>query len=200
MGVEKIGKTKGKCLDLLALHSITEGTRLEYNPRSGFVPFQDGIALFVNMPSSDRPLRVMPYPNEWLDKGQILTWYIRPKDWKNGQSDTANLLGFGESDISSTSITALFVRCGNSDFIFCGVCTASLPPETEDNSMATGEFNKKLVKLYIRLNDWNSTKYSTVMRDLVKSQNSIDSSTPTDKVPADVSGDTYSEAFQERLA
>jgi len=197
---EKIGKTKGKCLDLLALHSITEGTRLEYNPRSGFVPFQDGIALFVNMPSSDRPLRVMPYPNEWLDKGQILTWYIRPKDWKNGQSDTANLLGFGESDISSTSITALFVRCGNSDFIFCGVCTASLPPETEDNSMATGEFNKKLVKLYIRLNDWNSTKYSTVMRDLVKSQNSIDSSTPTDKVPADVSGDTYSEAFQERLA
>lgn len=196
---KKVGKSKEKCVDLLTLKSIVEGARVEYNPRSGFVPFQDGLALFVNMPSSDRPSRVMPYPNEWLNKGQILTWYIRAKDWNEGQSNVANLLGFGESDTSPISTITLFVRVGNAEFIFCGKCTASLPPESEGNLFPAGKTNKKLIKLYLHLNDWNFTKDLTVMRQLVESQNSSNTISAAN-ASADELGDIDLTAIQERIA
>jgi len=197
----KVGKSKGKCIELLASNSITEGARLEYNPRSGFVPFQDGLALFVNMPNLNQSSRVMPYPNEWINKGQILTWYIRAKDWNNGQSDIANLLGFGKSNVSTTSTIALFARVGNAEFVFCGRCTASIPPESEVNSKAAGEVNQKLVKLFLRLNDWNSVKDSTPMRQLFESQKSSGSSVDaSSNTSGDAPADIDSTALQERLA
>eukprot|EP00957_Ditylum_brightwellii_P011256 851456-Ditylum_brightwellii.AAC.1 len=46
-----VGRSKEKCIKLLVLNAITSNATLEYNPCSRFIPFQDGITLFVNMPS-----------------------------------------------------------------------------------------------------------------------------------------------------
>jgi hypothetical protein len=194
MSGKKIGKSKSKCIDLLVDDILPVGASLEYNPRSGFVAFQDGLALFVNLPGLN-PSRRMPYPNEWLQDGQILTWYIRKKDWDDGKSDTAKLLGFSAdtttttTELSSTNII-LFTRAGNGEFVCCGKCTASIPDDDDDENA-----NAKLVMLHIHLNDWETMKDSNDFAQILVTQKSADISHKDEEGTED-----FSSALQERLS
>jgi hypothetical protein len=145
------GGKKKDCIDLLAGDAMPDDAILDYNPRSGFITFQDGLALFVNMPDPSRlSRRRMPYPNEWLEDGRILTWYIRKNDWDNGNSETAKLLLGSKNDDSKPSSVVLFVRMGTKGFVCCGSCNALV---SDDNAKAN-----KLVKLKLQLNDWETMK------------------------------------------
>lgn len=161
-----IGGKKKDCIDLLVGDAMPQDAILDYNPRSGFISFQDGLALFVNMPDPTRPSRRrMPYPNEWLEDGKFLTWYIRKNDWDNGNSEVAKLLsGSNDGDVSTNtpSSVVLFVRIGTRDFVCCGSCTASVADDDSPNSQ------KKLVKLNLRLNDWETMKDETAFSQLLE--------------------------------
>jgi len=168
------GGKKSDCINLLVGDTLPQDTVLECSPRSGFIEFKDGLALFVNMQDPNRPSRrKMPYPNDFLEDGRILTWYIRKKDWNNGNSEVAKLLLGSHSNngsqtddsvesISIPSSVVLFVRVGSGDFVCCGSCTA-----TEANDYSSS----KLAKLNLRLNDWHKMKdtaaFSKLLGDLV---------------------------------
>eukprot|EP00536_Pseudo-nitzschia_multiseries_P006554 jgi/Psemu1/304240/fgenesh1_kg.142_\ len=119
------------------------------------------------MPDPKGSSRRMPYPNEWLEDGRILTWYIRPKDWDDSRSKTAKLLlGLGDADSegADTSVV-LFTRIGNSEFVCCGHCKASVP-----NDPKAGPSSKKLVKLNLRLEDWDMMKNRTAFTELLEAK------------------------------
>ena len=157
-----VGKSKGKCIDLLLGDSLPEDASLEYNPRSGFIAFKDGLALFVNILSFSS--RKMPYPNEWLEDGRMLTWFIRQKDWDDGRSMTAKLLlGLTKSPPATV---VLFARVGNGEFICCGNCKASLADKGDKN---VGTSNKKLVKLNLQLQHWEHMKDLPSFSEMLKS-------------------------------
>jgi len=191
---KRIGKSKSKCINLLIADTLPVGANLEYNARSGFVAFQNGLALFVNMPSGFTAVssRKMLYPNEWLEDEQTLTWFIRRNDWDGGKSDTAKLLGFRrvETNNNTTAILSslssnivLFTRVGNGEFVCCGKCTASIPDD--DDEIGDGRSNgKKLMKLHLHLNDWEIIKdsddfslllASKKVRDIRRNEVAVDS-------------------------
>jgi hypothetical protein len=152
---------KRDCIDLLVGNAVPDDAILDYNPRSGLIAFRDGLALFVNMPDPTRPSRRrMPYPNEWLEDGQILTWYIRQNDWDNGNSETAKLLlgSNGDDSTPAPSSVVLFVRVGVNSFVCCGRCNATVA----DDDPESAKSNKKLVKLNLHLKDWDIMKDSTI--------------------------------------
>lgn len=178
MAGKTVGKSKGKCINLLVGDTLPLGANLEYNPRSGFIAFKDGLALFVNMPDPTGPSqRRMPYPNEWLESGRILTWYIRKKDWDDGKSDTAKLLGFGDDDdsIDIPSSVVLFTRVGNGEFVCCGKCKVSIAGD--DDASAGSASNNKLVKLNLHLNDWETMKDLTTFAQMLEAKKYGDSVT-----------------------
>ncbi|VEU34764.1 unnamed protein product [Pseudo-nitzschia multistriata] len=164
-----VGKSKAKCIDLLVGDTLPKGANLEYNPRSGYVAFKNCLALFVNMPDPNRPSRRMPYPNEWLEDGRILTWYIRPKDWDGGTSKTGKLLlGNGDPDFEGNRPrVVLFTRIGNGEFVCCGSCKASAA-----DSGSAGAPKTKLVKLNLHLEDWNALKNLAVFSQLLETNKS----------------------------
>ena len=166
------GKKKG-CIDLLVGDDMPDNAILDYNPRSGFISFQDGLALFVNMPDHTRSSRRrMPYPNEWLEGGKFLTWYIRKNDWNEGNSEVAKLLSGSNNAADSTadpSPVVLFTRIGTRDFVCCGCCTASVADDDDDDSTKS---NKKLVKLNLRLNDWETIKDTAAFSQLLDAKKS----------------------------
>lgn len=192
------GKSKGKCVDLISEHALPEKNRLEYNPRSGFVPFKDGIVLFVNMPSPGQSRR-SPYPNEWLNGGKTLTWYLREKEWQCGESETAKLLGFGSSNGTDEAPAVLFVRSASGEFICCGKCSAFAP---DGDLEALGTKGKKLILLHIELKQWNMLKDSPAFTDILR-QSVEDASVGASKEEEnliDVATVTDSTSFQETLA
>ena len=196
---KNVGKTKGKCVELVAEHALPEQTKLEYNPRSGFVPFKDGIVLFVNMPAPNQSRR-SPYPNEWLEDGKTLTWYLHERDWNNGQSETARLLGFGSSEKKASAV--LFVRSVSGEFICCGKCSTSAP---ETGSDILGNKRKNLVLLHIELTQWDLFKDSPEFVDMLRiaaDQSSKSNGEAEDDEGAliDVATVTDSTSFQETLA
>ena len=164
------GKKKG-CIDLLVGDDMPDNAILDYNPRSGFISFQDGLALFVNMPDHTRSSRRrMPYPNEWLEGGKFLTWYIRKNDWNEGNSEVAKLLSGSNNAADSTadpSPVVLFTRIGTRDFVCCGCCTASVADDDDSTKS-----NKKLVKLNLRLNDWETIKDTAAFSQLLDAKKS----------------------------
>ena len=133
---QRAGRSKDKCLDLLleGQTSLEKGSKLEYPQRSGYVEFEDGVALFVNNPDKSGLGRPRSYPNEWVQDGRYLTWFLRSRDWLNGKTDLARKL------ISSpeSSIVALFVRMTNGQFLSCGRCRISLPDDTNIHKDDTG--------------------------------------------------------------
>ena len=153
---------KRDCINLLVGNAMPEDAILDYNPRSGFIAFRDGLALFVNMPDPTRPSRRrMPYPNEWLEDGRILTWYIRKNDWDNGNSEIAKLLLGSNDDADSTtpapSSVVLFVRIGTNSFVCCGSCNATVA----DDDPSSAKSKKGLIKLNLHLKNWEIVKDST---------------------------------------
>lgn len=195
-----VGKTKGKCVELVAEHALPEQTKLEYNPRSGFVPFKDGIVLFVNMPAPNQSRR-SPYPNEWLEDGKTLTWYLRERDWNDGKSETARLLGFGSSTKEASAV--LFVRSVSGEFICCGKCSASAPESVLDS---IGNERKNLVLLHIELTQWDQFKESPEFVDMLKIAGDQSSKSNGEEAEVgegsliDVASVTDSASFQETLA
>ena len=133
---QPVGKSKDKCVSafLQGSAALPADAQLNYNQRSGFVEFRDGVALFVNMPHQARG-QPRSYPNEWLDDGRILTWFLRENDWKRGESDLARKL----TD-SSQNLVTLFVRMGSTGtFLCCGRCRV----ETDSSSSsAVSETNQ----------------------------------------------------------
>ena len=114
-----LGKSKEKCVGTFLQGSaalLPADTRLHYPQRSKYVEFQDGVVLFVNMPVRARG-ESRSYPNESVDDGRALTWFLTARDWQQGQSDLAHKL------TCTTSVIALFVRLGSSgSFRCCGRC------------------------------------------------------------------------------
>lgn len=167
-----VGRSKGKCVGLIAAESLHEGTQLEFNPRSGFVPFQDGIVLFVNAPSP-KSARRSKFPNEWLEDGRILTWYLRESDWQGGQSQVAKLLGFGDKpdviEIEKES-AVLFVRSQTNDFYCCGKCSVTAPLEEYNVEKKHG---KGLVKLHLELSSFGQLRHQAAFKYIVQSMTSL---------------------------
>jgi prolyl-tRNA editing enzyme YbaK/EbsC (Cys-tRNA(Pro) deacylase) len=170
---ERVGKSKDKCVAAFLQRPVAmpEGAKLDYPQRSGYVEFRDGVALFVNMPSTPGG-RFQPrsYPNEWLNDGRILTWFLRENDWKHGTSDLAKKLVSG-----SNVIVTLFVRMGtNGAFLCCGRCRVE--PDLLNIGIVNGDTppdalivpdNWTLVKLHLILLDWSKLRSSTDFQALL---------------------------------
>lgn len=155
---ERAGKSKEKCLLSLLSTALAENpsvlpddARLDYPPRSGYVEFDDGVALFVNMPSTSTSSRAgQRYPNEWLDDGQVLTWFVRDNEWSHGTSPLAKKL------LDPESSNVLFVRVTDKNyFLCCGPCI--IVPETD----TAAQEGWRLVQLNIRLLEWGKLQTST---------------------------------------
>lgn len=174
---ERIGKSKDKCVTAFIQRRATEmpeGAKLDYPQRSGYVEFRDGVSLFVNMPTSPGGrFQSRSYPNEWLNDGRILTWFLRENDWKHGTSDLAKKLVSRSDGV----VVTLFVRLGsNGEFLFCGRCRAEQPEFIDSVNGVNGDTrtlqdasfsssssiavpeNWTLVKLHLILLDWSKLR------------------------------------------
>ena len=151
-----LGKSKEKCVGtfLQGSAALPADARLQYPQRSGYVEFQDGVVLFVNMPARARG-ESRSYPNEWIDGGRALTWFLRERDWQQGQSDLARKL------TCTTSVIALFVRLGSSgSFLCCGRCR--LADDSFSDEPVTDKWS--LVELRLALLDWKRLNSSLEFR------------------------------------
>jgi hypothetical protein len=159
-----VGTSKDMCLTSF-LHretAFSEGAKLEFPQRSGFVEFSDGVVLFVNMQCSPgNRYKSKSYPNEWLNNGQILTWFLRETDWQRGETRLAKKL----LSSPSTIFVTLFVRFGRAgEFMCCGRCQVK---ECFDFKTINGDTNEDplpenwaLVKLHLLLLDWKKLQSS----------------------------------------
>jgi prolyl-tRNA editing enzyme YbaK/EbsC (Cys-tRNA(Pro) deacylase) len=164
---EHVGKSKDRCLaGLLSGNKwLPEGAKLEYGQRSGYVEFEDGAALFVNLPSKPGWGKRRGYPNEWLEDGHILTWFIRGNEWNGGASSLAHKL-LGKEEDGKSSVIVLFVRSGKGSFICCGRCrVVSLDGKVEEKGDASEEW--ALVKLHLMLSSWSDLQRYCEFRALV---------------------------------
>jgi len=164
---QEVGKSKEKCISMFLQGSaaLPEGARLNYPQRSGYVEFNDAVVLFVNMPSKTRG-HPRSYPNEWLDDGRILTWFLRDRDWNNGSTDLALKL----TD-TSRSVVTLFVRIGNSgNFLCCGRI------QVEKSDPYNGSINSvpdtwTLVELRLNLLEWKNLRTRADFQHLLSETN-----------------------------
>ena len=169
---QKTGKSKEKCLQALLTESVQddpmmlpEGSRIDYPPRSGFVEFEDGVALFVNMPekSSSNSGQPRSYPNEWLEGGKILTWFIRDYEWKGGTTSLAKKLK------DQSSFVVLFVRVTRKNyFLCCGRCRVEEPESTTDIVSKEDQDNWYLKQINLHLLDWNKLSQTDEFITLVE--------------------------------
>ena len=154
---KRLGKSKDRCLEaLLAQNSgLPEGAKLEYHHRSGYVEFHDGVALFVNMPKKIGGRAYGGYPNQWLDDGRSMSWFLRENEWKDGKSELGQkLLGIPKvngNGPGADPINVLFVRMGKGDFLCCGTCKVceGESPQTEGKDWG-------LVELHLQLQKWDT--------------------------------------------
>jgi len=158
----RLAKTKDRCVATLlrAVPAVAEqlesGARLDFPQRSGYVEFADACILFVNMPMRPWARKARSYPNEWLEDGQILTWFLRENEWKTGSTPFAKKL------LDSACPVFLFVRVGKGHFLCCGRCRV-----VQDVSNAKNKKNWDLVKLYLTLLDWKDLSGSPEFLELV---------------------------------
>lgn len=133
MVAKRTGKSKEKSLTSLLVSALSanpeilpEDSRLQYPARSGYIEFEDGVALFVNMPEkSNGSGNPRSYPNEWLEDGKILTWFVREYEWQSGTTKLAKKV------LNPDSLVFLFVRVMNKNyFLCCGPCQVR-EPETK---------------------------------------------------------------------
>lgn len=121
---ERTGRSKEKCVDSLLTGeaALPDKAKIEFHQRSGYVEFVDGVALFVNMP--DKSYK-RGYPNEWLEDGKFLTWYLRKHEWSDGKSTLAKKLVHSTDGVAgSRNVAVLFVRMNKGMFLCCGRCRA----------------------------------------------------------------------------
>ena len=164
---ERTGRSKEKCVESLLTEeaALPDRAKIEFHERSGYVEFADGVALFVNMP--DKSYK-RGYPNEWLEEGKVMTWYLRKKEWNNGTSSLAQKLVHGpdESFIANKvpSVPVLFVRMAKGVFLCCGRCRV-ITTESQESENETLEGVSKvgdwgLIRLQLELLDWDKLQLS----------------------------------------
>jgi prolyl-tRNA editing enzyme YbaK/EbsC (Cys-tRNA(Pro) deacylase) len=160
---EHVGKSKERCLSMLLTGqaALPAGAKLEFPQRSGYVEFMNAVALFVNMPASPGRGNPRSYPNEWLDDGRTLTWFLRESDWKQGTSPLAKKLGYDTVSGPQPSFVVLFVRSKEVHFICCGRCRVESDKsfvtdtfgETDEETSSTQDWD--LVQLNLKLLDYD---------------------------------------------
>jgi len=159
---ERVGRSKEKCVDSLLTGeaALPDKAKIEFHQRSGYVEFADGVALFVNMP--DKSYK-RGYPNEWLEDGKFLTWYLRKHEWDSGTSALAQKLMHTDAD--EPSVPLLFVRMAKGMFLCCGRCRAVVPEssvpedETVEGVSKVGDWG--LIQLQLELLDQEKLQHST---------------------------------------
>lgn len=160
-----VGKTKDRCLSLFLKNSsaLENGSRLDFPHRSGFVEFDNMVALFVNFPANPGRGRSGRFPNEWLEDGSILTWFMRENEWKRGESVIAQKLLPTNGDLPTV---VLYIRQGKGNFLCCGRCRCV---HLENTRREVGEDIQDwtLVKLHLLLLDWNRLNESRDFRFIV---------------------------------
>jgi prolyl-tRNA editing enzyme YbaK/EbsC (Cys-tRNA(Pro) deacylase) len=167
---QELGKTKDRCFSLFLTGdaALPSGARIDYPQRSGYVEFDDGVALFVNMP--DKPVKNQPrsYPNEWLDGGRCLSWFLRSGEWRDGKTELAQKLLSSDPERPGKdrgALALLFIRIGKGNFISCGRCSVQTP-ETADEGQS--EFkNWGLVQLNLKLLDYEALTLCSDFMNLV---------------------------------
>ena len=129
----RLRKSKDKCLEMVVKDNknVPDGAMLEFHQRAGYVEFRDGVVLFVNMPTKSSNGRARGYPNEWIDNGKSMTWFMRDHEWNRGTSELATKLQGG---INNDVLVLLFVRMGKGDFLCCGPCKISVSEVIGDES------------------------------------------------------------------
>lgn len=142
---------------------VPEGGKLDFQQRSGLIETENAFFLFVNMPQTPGRGQPRSFPNEWLENGQILTWFVRQNQWQSGTTSMAKKL-LSTQDVESPAVVSLFVRVGKAAFLCCGRCrVVSLP--TSNKADCQEEWN--LVRLHLMLLDWQKLYKSHEFRELV---------------------------------
>lgn len=146
-----VGRSKDRCVLPFLTPGLPIDARLDFPQRSGFVELQNAVFLFVNIPASGNRAR---FPNEWLEDGQILTWYIRASQWKQGTSNLAKKMQDMDT-IHGRSAVSLFVRIGNKgSFLCCGRCRVVSVNDSLANSRQEPDEEWNLVTLHLILEDY----------------------------------------------
>jgi hypothetical protein len=105
--------------------------------------FQNGLLLFVNLASGTS----RSYPNEFLENGTILTWFLRESDYTS------------ELALKLDTNVALFIRT-KSAFVCCGRCKV-VPVEDSTYNLA---------ELHLVLEDWEQLSESVAFQEIVQSR------------------------------
>jgi prolyl-tRNA editing enzyme YbaK/EbsC (Cys-tRNA(Pro) deacylase) len=158
---KRVAKTKDRVAEqfLVGSATLSVGSKLDFNARAGYIEFKDAVFLFVNMPRTTG-YKVKNYNNEWVNDGQVLTWFFRERDWKQGTSSLATKLTSADNSV------VLFVRLGTKKFICCGRCgIEELDPIDRDPSGDVEWW--KLIKLQLVLKDWDKLHSSRDFQALV---------------------------------
>jgi hypothetical protein len=154
---ERTAKTKDRCVSELLKGGteLQEGWKLDFPERSGYVELENAVVLFVTMPVREGRGQSRSYPNEWLEEGSILSWFIRESDWDGGNSRLAQKMT--STDNGNTPIVMLFVRRGEGHFLCCGRCRVVSLNNPKENDQSQ---KWSIVKLFLMLIDWNKLQSS----------------------------------------
>jgi hypothetical protein len=170
---ELVGKSKDRCIArLLSGNSgLPQDSKLDYAQRSGYVEFDDGAMLFVNLPSKAGWGHRRRYPNEWLEDGQLITWFLKENEWKGGTTSLAQKLAAKEDGEKSPAII-LFVRSGKGSFVCCGECRI-VDLGKKDKTSGDPSEPWALVKLHLILTNWNALQSCYEFRELVNPSRTV---------------------------
>lgn len=139
-------------------------SQLEFQARSGYVELRNGACLFVTLPLRDgqRGGGSRSYPNEWVEDGSILTWFIKNHEWKDGTSRLAQTM------LDDSNHIVLFVRRGKGVFYCCGECrvVSLLKPHQYDASKDSDQWTI-LRKLFLLLKDYPTLQSNPDFQTLV---------------------------------
>lgn len=167
---QRSGKSKEKCLLTLLAAALNEDptilpddSRLLYPPRSGYIEFEDGVVLFVNMPEKaaggGQP---RSFPNEWLEDGKVLTWFVRDFEWESGTTEFAKKLQ------DPDSLVVLFVRVMNKNyFLCCGPCQVQEAEVKTEIVSKEKQDRWDLVQLDLKPLEWETLNTTTDFLSLV---------------------------------
>ena len=134
------------------LENQGNGVIVDFPQRSGYVELHNAVVLFVTLPMTSGKHVKRNYPNEWLEDGTILSWFVRENDWIDGTSPIAQKMLLGRTESSPQQqqqdepLVILFARRGKGQFICCGRCCVM-----ETTTSAKNDGN--LVKLLLLLQD-----------------------------------------------
>lgn len=154
--IEASGNNDGVC-------SI--GGKLHCAQRLGYVELANAVVLFVTMPVGNAQTKPRSYPNEWIDNGAMMSWFIKEHDWKNGTTMLGRKMTRSGKDESAV---ILFVRRGHTAFLCCGRCELFHLDKNDDKANEGGCSDQwNIIKFFLRLNDFAWLQTNTNFQYLV---------------------------------